>query len=145
MSEESTPARPYPRVQIDCSGGGLVKQSFRDEADVNVVVRRNFGGRMPPLGIDPSANYGDFTNVDSYHEGMAKLVQAQEAFAGLSSEIRARFGNDPGAFVDFLGNPDNIDEARELGILAPAPEVPPGEETASETPEAPETAPSETA
>ena len=37
--------------------------------------------------------------------------------------IRKRFDNDPYQFLEFMENPENIEEARQLG-LAPMPEEP---------------------
>lgn len=58
----------------------------------------------------------------------------------LPPEIRTRFDNDPGKLIDFVADPDNRQEAQELGIVNPAPEpakppeVPP--EPAQQPPEA---------
>lgn len=96
----------------------MTKQSFAEEADINTIVRR-FGltGQLPNDVRVPMN--GDFTEVTNFHEAMQLVVEAREAFMEMPADVRARFGNDPGAFVDFASNPDNKEEARRLGLLVP--------------------------
>ena len=56
----------------------------------------------------------------------------QKAFDALPAELRERFENDPGKFVEFCLDPKNKDEAVELGLAVPSPAVSP---TPQERPE----------
>ena len=47
---------------------------------------------------------------------MDKITQAELAFNDLSSDIRAKFHNDPGKLIDFLSDEKNNKEAIELGL-----------------------------
>ena len=47
---------------------------------------------------------------------MNLIVQADQAFMELPADVRLRFNNDAGSFVDFASDPDNLDEMRELGL-----------------------------
>ena len=101
------------------------KQSFAEECDINNIVER-FGltGELPS-GID-SGQFATFESSISYHEAMNSVVQAREAFMQMPAHVRARFGNDPGAFVDFVQDDANRGEAERLGlVLPPVVEVPP--------------------
>lgn len=102
-------------VNLDPS---LAKQSFAEECDINTIVRR-FGltGQLPQDVRMPMT--GDFTDVKNFHEAMQLVVEAREAFMQMPADVRARFGNDPGAFVDFASDPENKEEARRLGLLVP--------------------------
>lgn len=99
----------------------MTQQSFKDDADINVIVRR-FGvtGQLPQDVRVP--RYGDFTAAMDFHESMNLILEAQRAFMEMPSEVRSRFNNDPGSFVDFVSDPKNQDEARKLGIADPLPE-----------------------
>lgn len=108
----------------------LTVQSFKDDCDINVIVRR-FGvtGVLPGAKTPPF--YGDFSNVMSYQEAMNALLDADEAFMQLPSATRRRFDNDPGQLIAFLSDEANRDEAVKLGLVEPkaqsggVPEVPP--------------------
>lgn len=111
-----------------CLDPTLTQQHQKDEADINVIVKR-FGitGTLPahsaiPLNVD-------FEDIFDYHSAMTALRQAQESFDALPSAIRARFKNDPGEFVDFASDPANLPELRKLGLALnrvsdPAPAAP---------------------
>lgn len=103
----------------DCSGDpGKTQQSFGEECDINTIVRR-FGvtGVLPQGPSVPT--YGDFCEVGNFQEAMAVVVRARESFAALPAEVRSRFQNDPGEFVDFCADESNFDEAARLGIVLP--------------------------
>lgn len=104
------------------------KQSFKEECDINTIVRR-FGltGELPSNVRMPQ--YGDFEEVMDYHTAMNAIRAAQESFQAMPAEVRARFGNDPGRFVDFCSDEANREEARKLGLLRP------GEAPAAKAPE----------
>lgn len=107
-----------------CEDESLTVQSAAEESDINTIVRR-FGltGQLPDQINMPQ--YGDFTNIPDFHTAMNMVIQAQEGFLDVPAEIRARFGNDPGAFMAFMADPANKDEAKRLGLLKPDPVLPP--------------------
>lgn len=94
----------------------IAKQSFAEEVDINTIVKR-FGltGQLPSNIRMPS--YGDFTQVTDFHDAMDAIVQAQEAFYAMPANVRARFHNSAGEFVDFCSDPDNQAEAEKLGLV----------------------------
>lgn len=103
---------------LKCEDASLAVQDQRDEVDINTIVRR-FGltGKLPEDVRMPS--YGDFVGVSDYHSAMNAVALANEAFDAMPAEVRARFENDPGAFVDFCSDPKNLAEAGKLGLVKP--------------------------
>lgn len=101
---------------------GFTQQSFREECDINEIVRR-FGliGELPD-GISMPQS-GDFTGVTDFHTAMEVVVKAQEAFMRLPADVRYRFANDPQRVLEFLADAGNRDEAVKLGIVSKPPEV----------------------
>lgn len=99
----------------------VVQQNYKDECDINTIVKR-FGltGEMPENLKMPQS--GDFTGVTDFHSAMNIVRQAEEEFLRVPAEIRARFGNDPGALLSFLDDDKNKDEAIKLGIVNKPPE-----------------------
>lgn len=105
---------------LDCSKEpSLAKQAFKDECDINTIVKRfGIGGEMPVNVRMPT--YGDFTGVSDYREALHAIRDAEASFMAMPAAVRARFANDPGAFVDFCSNPANREEAEKLGLVEAA-------------------------
>jgi hypothetical protein len=98
-----------------CEDESLTLQSEKEDADINVIVKR-FGvtGRLPEaLG---EGLFGDFTEVHDFRSAQDALISARQAFMDVPADVRARFGHDPAQFVDFVTNEKNIDELRAMGL-----------------------------
>ena len=108
-----------------CLDPSRTKQSFAEESDINTLVMR-FGltGKLPENVSVPQ--YGDFLEVGTYQESLNFVIAAEESFMKMPAHVRARFHNDPGAFLDFVGNEANRGEAEKLGVVVakPVTEVP---------------------
>lgn len=111
------------RVQLFCDDESRTKQSFRDECDINNVIRKWKATGVVTHVRDAMPQYGDFMSVEDYQTSCNKILSAQEAFQGLSSTIRARFANDPAQLLAFVADANNLDEAIKLGLVS-APVVP---------------------
>lgn len=98
-------------------------QSAKEDSNINVIVKR-FGltGNARVPSVEPF--YGDFSQVEDYQSAMNMLVVAQRAFDQLPSDVRRRFGNDPDQLIEFLHDPENVEEGRKLGLIKPE-ETPP--------------------
>lgn len=104
---------------LKCPEPTLTKQAFAEECDINTIVERfHLTGEMPENLRLPT--YDDFSNVVDFHTAMNAIAKAREAFDLVPANVRAKFQNDPGAFVDFCSDPANLDEARKLGLAPPA-------------------------
>lgn len=100
-----------------CADPSLAQQQFREDSDINTIVKRfNLTGEVPQ-GVNVP-RYGDFALVYDYHSAMNLVLAADEAFMQMPAEVRARFRNDAGAFVDFVSDPANAAEAAKLGLIA---------------------------
>jgi phage internal scaffolding protein len=102
-----------------CEDSSLAQQHAKDECDINTIVRR-FGltGELPS-GVRAPV-YGDFTSATDYHTALNAVIAADAAFMQLPADIRIRFNNDAGAFVDFVSDDNNRAEAERLGLVLPA-------------------------
>ena len=116
---------PYQRLDVVTmlDGPSMTKQSFADECDINNIMRRyEKDGVLNHLN-KYQGNFGDFTGAVDYHEAMNIVAKADQMFMDLPASIRARFGNDPGAFVEFATDPKNLDEMVKMGLAKPNPKV----------------------
>lgn len=105
------------RVQVHFPEQTLTKQAFRDECNVNTIMQK-----YQKTGLLPHVNahkgfYGDFTDVQDYQTSLNQVMAAQDMFSELPSSIRIQFDNDPAKFLHFVGDPENRDQMREMGLL----------------------------
>lgn len=106
---------------LKCEDVSRTHQSFAEECDINTIVRRfNLTGALPDNVRVPQ--YADFEESFDFHSAMNAIAMANESFDAMPAEVRARFHNDPGEFVDFCSIPDNIEEMRKLGLAVPKPD-----------------------
>lgn len=121
------------RVSKDCSQDGMTHQEEADACDINKIMSRYEKTGLMAHVNEHEGQYGDFTAVTDFHTAMSIVTEAQSMFMSLPASVRGRFGNDPGAFLDYANDPANADGMRELGLLPPerppvAAEVPEGTE-----------------
>ena len=125
---------PRHRVAVFFSTPGRTKQSFKDECDVNVIMRRyERTGVLPTDGTEPQ--YGDATGAD-FQAAQLLVAEARSRFFALPARVRDRFENDPGTFLAFMEDDRNHAEAREMGLLPAEPAPPNGAATPLATPPA---------
>lgn len=119
----------------------FVMQSAQAECDINNIMKKYEKTGLLNHVNTYQGNYGDFTDVTDYHSGSLAILAAEEAFESLPAAIRRRFRNDPGEFLDFVGDEENLEEMYEMGlanrpapILEPAPEMEPTPPESGEPP-----------
>jgi len=109
------------RVKLVCSGKkGKTKQAFRDECDINILLKRYAKSGGLPLESKTKL-YGDFSSVPTYMEACDIVARAEEQFMALDANIRARFQNNAAEFLGFCTNPQNLDEMVKLGLATGSP------------------------
>lgn len=126
--DEDRDAYEQALTDITPVGPTLTQAHFAKDADINDIMKR-FGvkdGSIPPMAIDPRY-FGDFTDAPDFRQALDNIRDAQQRFALLPADVRARFNNDPVQLFQFVENPLNEDESVRLGLLQkiPEPVVPP--------------------
>lgn len=133
---------PKDGVKYDESEGRTLQQ-FKDECDINLTVKKygDPNAFIQAMRIQNAiANqtskpmYGDFSELPDLQEAMNAVREAEAMFMDLPAEVRERFGNDPVKLIQFVQNPDNLDEAEKLGLVPKRAES--GVETMANTPSA---------
>jgi phage internal scaffolding protein len=101
---------------LACEEPTLAQQHFKDECDINNILRQfNVTGMLPEAPLSP--RYGDFTGIVDYHSALNAVIAAEDGFMELPAQIRARFQNDPENLINFLNDESNKDEAIKLGLI----------------------------
>lgn len=104
------------RLQTIVNSEGGAQQQFKDECDVNMIVDMYVKTRDPRYLNPNEANYGVMPS-QTFHEAMNIVVQGQQMFEELPSEVRKKFDNNPSQFLQYMdGNPDT-NELYELGLI----------------------------
>ncbi len=99
---------------------GRVKQSFKDETDINKILKRaQKTGTISHIN-KYEARYADFSDFD-FFEAQLMLTKGREIFDDLPSEIRSEFNQSQAAFFDYVNDPANKDELLKKlpGLAAP--------------------------
>lgn len=99
----------------------MTQQQFKDEADINYIVSMyDSSGVMPTFhgdGQPAQPVFGDFASLpDNAQEMYNRMIDAKNNFDSLPLEVRKRFNYDPAAFLDFVDNPENLDELVAMGL-----------------------------
>lgn len=121
MVEIRTAYKQYGRVQVDFPGPSMTKQYFKEESDINAIIAKHPDVSQIPYVNNVSPSYGDFTDVSDYRDAIDRVSEAQDSFDALPSDIRSRFNNDPGEFLSFVLDPNNVDEMVKMGIAQAEP------------------------
>lgn len=127
-----------PRLKISFPAQGRTKQSFKDECDINNIMKKfQRTGQLPDM-IRKEPRYGDFADPVDFQDSMNLVIFAQEQFDALPAHVRERFANQPVRFLEFATNPANAEELVKMGLATkrepkPSPEPisakPPGKKT----------------
>lgn len=118
----------------------LTKQSFKDQADVNLVVRRYATeGTLPYVNPRPGV-FGDVSGAVQLQEAIELVRDANDSFQGLPSSVRTLADNSAVNFLQMLSTPDGVSDLQEVGFLP----TPPAPTPVVETPPTPAAPPAST-
>lgn len=110
------------RVQTKIEGESLTEQSHRDACNINTIVAKARRGIMPEI-MQGNPTYGDFSAAEDFYDVQCRIAKCKSEFQMLPAAVRKRFENDPGNLIQFLSDPTNDEEARQLGFNVPKPEA----------------------
>ena len=114
-----SPYHDHDRVTLSFKNPSMTKQSFKGECDINNIMKKWQATGVIQHTKQHNGQYGDFSDVSDYQTALEAVSLAQDSFASLPSNIRTRFHNSPGEFLEFMHNPANRQEQLELGLLDP--------------------------
>lgn len=116
--------KPF-KVSRACDGESPVQQHFKDDCDINQVLKRfRQTGVLQTVAGQKSLQqpqFGDFTNVKDYQTALNALQSAQEGFNSLPVRLRQRFNYDPQELLSFISDDANREEAERLGLIKKKP------------------------
>lgn len=97
----------------------MTQQQFKQDCDVNYIMDKfRKTGTITHLRKEPGA-YLDLLDMPDYQQSLQTVINAQNSFMELDAETRLRFDNDPGKFLEWLGDPKNEQEQIQMGLRVP--------------------------
>lgn len=97
---------------------GMTKQEFKDECDINIIMKRYEKTGVLEFVNKNEPQYVDVTGQD-FQDAMQLIADARTLFEELPASVRLRFDNDPAKLLDFVHDDSNQAEAAALGLLSP--------------------------
>lgn len=127
----NTKFNPPPSPVVAFKLPSMTRQEFLADADINNILNRY---QETGFLVDPSRPssrkpmFGDFSNVQDYQSALDALIVAEDNFMKLPAKVRDRFHNNPGEFLEFADNPDNVDEMVKMGLIEKPAAISPDED-----------------
>lgn len=106
-------------VRVPIEGVSRTKQSMAAECDINNIMKKYVKTGTISHFNRFGSRYGDFPAV-TFHEAMNVVRAGEEMFEALPAEVRRKFDNNAESFLEFVQDPENLPEMRELGLAKPA-------------------------
>lgn len=123
MNEFRTAYGEKLKVSIGDFEKTRTKQSMQAECDVNNIIKKFQVTGMLEHRNKYEGEYGEFEAID-FHEAMNIVAAAKEMFSSVPSDVRKRFNNDPGEFINFAADKANQEEIYKLGLAERPPQEP---------------------
>lgn len=93
---------------------GRTKQAFKDQCDINKILRKaQKTGTISHLA-KYQAQYGDFSDIEDLLTAQERLKAGQAIFDELPAEVKREFGNDTGRFYRFVNDPANAENLHKV-------------------------------
>lgn len=92
------------------------EQAHKEACNIQNVIKKHSRNSLLQLNQAIENQYGDVTGID-FQNAHDLVINAQQAFNGLPSEIRKRFANDPKEYFTFMEDSNNREEAIKLGLI----------------------------
>lgn len=113
-------------VSLAVTSPSRTRQEFKDECDVNLIVKRHaetglWQGSLKPPTRCPQ--FVDIANAPDAQTAHNLFIQARDAFMSLPSVVRKRFDNNPHELIAFVSEDSNYDDALKLGLVNERPPV----------------------
>jgi phage internal scaffolding protein len=99
----------------------LTKQSFRDECDINTIMKRFANtGEIHHLN-EGSPQFLDLPDAEDYQASLERVRAAEQAFSALPSAVRERYENSPANLLEALGQEGERQFLIDQGIIEAPP------------------------
>lgn len=113
MFQTAYGSKEKPKVE---TGKGLTEQAHSEQCNINVILEDYKRTGLLKHAAKHEGRYDDVSEAD-FQTAMQTVANVRSLFEGLPSDMRKRFGGDPGQFLNFVRDPQNFKEMAQMGIL----------------------------
>lgn len=114
----NTRYNPGKSPSLTFSKPSMTEPQHQNDVDINTIVSRfNRSGVLGTPSQVRDLVFGDFSDLDDFHDYQNRVADAKERFLALPSRVRAAFENDPGKLLQALHDPDQIGRLQDLGLV----------------------------
>lgn len=109
-----------PDTSIANSQPSMTHQSFKDGADINILVKSfHTTGILGDPSLTDRPVYGDFASYPSFQQSMDAKADSYSMFESLSSAVRDHFNNNLNDFLSCVHSDDSSDLEilNDLGLI----------------------------
>jgi len=113
-----------PRVPVyapPSDGTSRVQEHFKDEVDINKIVAKYRKTGVITHVQRVKEKYGEFLDIFDVAGQLDKVAKANQAFDQLPSELRNKVGNSIPKFLEYIQDPQNLDQCVKWGIYKKKP------------------------
>lgn len=107
---------PNGRVYSESGVKSRTKQSDALSSDVNSIVARHVAHKVP-LPEGQRFTYGDFSDIESYHDCANRVKLAEREFMQLPASLRKHVHNDVGELLELVYDPSRRQELEAMGLV----------------------------
>jgi phage internal scaffolding protein len=112
--------RKHNRVTLDCGTEQITKQSHKAECDIHNILKQYQRTGIITHVQNARPTYTDLPSDMDYQNALNTMIAAEAAFNDLPARVRAKWDNDPAAFLAAFSDPQQEATLREYGLLKPA-------------------------
>jgi len=107
------------RVQTVNDEPEVTKQSFKDDADINFILRDYSRSGVVRHLNEARARYADVSDAMDYSDALMVVKSAEAEFFSLPVKVRKVFRNSPAAFLDAAHDPAKRELLERAGLIPP--------------------------
>lgn len=126
------PQRYRRRSRYNSDQESLTEQCHKDKCRIQNILARHVATGVLDHVNQTRGLWEDMTLAPDFTEAQNIVASAMSMFENVPSHIRDAMNNDPATYMEFMQNPENIEEIEEFGLdsshLTP-PEVTPDPST----------------
>lgn len=113
--------RNAPRIPVHPELGetSRAKQSFKDDCNINLIVKRHAQTGMWDHLANTTPTYGDNSAAVDLQVAFQSVKDAEEAFKQLPAAVRAVVNHDPVRFLEALSDEDDFAFLVDAGLPIP--------------------------
>lgn len=106
----------YAPQHQDVGEESATKQAFKEQCDINYVVRTHAQSGMWAHINPREPHFGDFSQAINLQGAIATLRAAEDDFNALPARVRRAADNDPEVFLQMCANEDDFYELVDAGL-----------------------------